>query len=389
MARGERDSDLLTLRHPELPWTAATPVHFDDAAQAWIVCSHADVESVLFRSDDFNWDIWDRRLDPIFAGMWAADGRRHADLRRLTQRCFQPRRLRAMSSEIERIATDLVDDVLAAGTGAVDVVNDFSYPLGGRLICGLFGVDPADVNRMIGWRKQQHAAINEGRSPALPEMWAYFEELIARRRCQPQDAVLDHLIAAQRDGYQVDGAPLNDWDLIGSVWILVSSGLTGAKLGHTLVNLAEHGLLDRARSDADLLAGAAEETLRLYPSLPVVRLRARRDVEVGGTVIPRDELVHACIFTANLDPARFPDPDRFDPGRTPNRHLAFGVGLHHCLGAQLVRIEVVTALRIILERLPNLRLDPDTPVEHAYGRILGTVFQARFLFDYPPAAGAG
>ncbi|WP_186581951.1 cytochrome P450 [Streptomyces sp. BK340] len=377
------------LQRPELPWTASTPVHFDDTSQAWIVCSYANVESVLLRTADFSWEVWDRRIDPVFAGMWNADGQRHAALRRLSQRYFQARRVNSMSSIIEDIVNDLVDDILLPGTGEVDVVNQISNRLGGRLMSAMVGLDFADVPRLITWRRAQQAAINEGRSPAIPEMWSYFEDLIERRRRKPEGGLLDYLIAAQQEGYQIEGAPLSDWDLIGSVWTVVTSGLTGANVGYTLVNLAAHQLLQQARHEPEVAWGAVNESLRLYPGIPVMRVRARRDIALGGVLISSGDLVHACISTANMDPGHFPEPERFDVTRTPSRHLSFGRGSHHCLGAQLFSIEVLTAVRVVLERLPNLRLHADKPLKHRYGAMFGTLLEAHFQFDTPGPRGTG
>jgi cytochrome P450 len=371
------------LTHPVLPWTPTTPVHLDAESQAWIVCSYADVESVLLRAGDFTWGIWDRTLDPVFAAMWSADGRRHADLRRLVQSCLQARRLRDMTSVVESIANALIDDLLAEGSGRMEVVRQLADPLGGRVVCALLDIDPGDIDRLRGWRRRRHAAINEGRSPELPEARAYYDELIEQRRRRPGHGLLDELIAAQRDGYEVDGAPMSDGDLVAEIMSVLGPGLSGAKVGQCLIGLAGNGLLTSATNDAAAVQGAVEEVLRLYPSLPVVRVRARTDVAVGNAMVPAGDLVHVCIYTANLDPAVFPEPERFDIHRRPNRHLAFGCGAHYCLGAELVRVQTRAALPIVLRRLPNLRLDPSRPVEHRYGRIIGTLVEARFLFDMP------
>ncbi|TVZ90360.1 cytochrome P450 [Streptomyces sp. BK340] len=371
------------LQQPPLPWTSETPPHFDAAEDAWIVCSYADVENVLLGAYDFSWEVRDRNADPVFAGMWNADGQRHDDLRRLVQPYFQPRRILAMQAQIEDIINALIDDILEASSDTVDIVRELADPLGGRFTSALAGIDPDDISQLTRWRRERQSALNNGLSTDHPDLRDYYTRLIERRRREPEDTLLDHLLAAQREGYLVDGEPLTDWDVMGAMMTSVSPGLTGAKLGPVLAGLASHGLLDAARNDPALVDGAIEETMRLYPALPVMRVRARHDVPLGGVTVPAGALVQACISTANLDPGHFPEPERFDPTRTPNRHLSFGCGAHHCLGASLVRTEIRIGVAALLKRLPGLRLDTSKPVRHTYGRVVGGAFEATFRFDRP------
>jgi cytochrome P450 len=366
---------------------SAGPIQFDPAAHAWIASSYQDVTSILLRPDEFSWgrSSWGKAADPddpVFASMAAADGHRHADLRQLVQRFFAAPRLEVHLGHIIESAVDrLLDEMIARGAGELDIVRDLSEPLAAEVTYALLGAgDPRDADQLRTWRKQRQDAMSAGGSSVMPQMRAYFEALIEQRRQEPGDGLLDFLIDAQRDGYLIDGKPMSDTDLLATVWNIVSPGLTGAKPGPALVCLLENGLVSAARDDARLLTGAFEESMRLYPSFYTLPVRSHDEVDVNGVTIPADAPVKLAFFAANRDPAQFTDPDRFDPARTPNRHLGFGLGAHFCLGAHLARIQARQALQAVLERLPDLHLDPDRPPAQRYLKVFGTRFEAYFRY---------
>lgn len=209
-------------------------------------------------------------------------------------------------------------------------------------------------------------------------MGAYFARLIEQRRAEPADDLISGLLAAQ-----VDGEHLDTQELLGFCVLLLVAG------NETTTNLLANTLLcwqdapdayERVRADRALLPGTTEEVLRYRSPVQSMYRVTAQDVDLDGQVIPEGSPVLAWIGSANRDPAQFPEPGTFDPARSPNRHLAFGNGVHFCLGAPLARLEASVALGAVLDRLPNLRIVPGAVLEPIPSQIVYGVKRLPVLF---------
>jgi cytochrome P450 len=256
----------------------------------------------------------------------------------------------------------------------MDVAVDFAAPLPIMVIAEMIGIPLADRPRFQRWsdvilalsdtvsaggRGGAHAV--EAYRAATAEMRAYVAELVARRRVAPADDLLTRLVEAE-----VDGERLGETDLLGFFQLLLVAGseTTTNLIGNAVRCIAEDpALLPRLRTSPDLLAAFLEEVLRHRAPVQVMFRRTTRPVEMHGRVVPPDRLVLAMIGSANRDPLAFDDPDRFDPSRDPNPHIAFGHGVHFCLGAPLARLEGRVALSVFVERIRHVEPVRESPWE--------------------------
>jgi cytochrome P450 len=304
--------------------------------------------------------------------MLQQDPPNHTRLRKLVSKAFTPRAIERLRARAQAIADERIDRV--AARGAMDVIADLALPVPSTMICEMMGVPVADRERFTDWTAQATHLLAFMLAPpdvlergmaAGRELRAYFEQLIAERRRNLTDDILSDLIRAEEAGDRLSPTEL----LSQSVGLLIAGFETTIGLiGNGVLALLRHpdqlALLQR---QPDLIGSAVEECLRFDGPIMLTPRYLREDTEFGGRVIPRDAQVWAMLFAANRDPARFPDPDRFDITRADNPHLAFGGGAHFCLGAHLARMEAQVALGAFVRRLDNLRLATDTL---EYGRSL-------------------
>jgi pimeloyl-[acyl-carrier protein] synthase len=359
---------------------AEDPVHRSPLG-FWVLTRHADVLAVLRdprmsrdprRSERVAQLRASAEVDELLAAEEAApsmlfvDPPDHTRLRTLVNKAFTPAAVERLRPRVEELVAGLLDE--AAGTGAMDVVEGLAYPLPVTVICELFGVPEADRDRFRAWsRGLVHLLDPLVASDALERalrarqaLRGYLGGLIAERRAHPAGDLLTALIAAEDQGHQ-----LTEAELVSMCVLLLVAG------HETTVNLIANGMLAllrdpeaRARLQADpaLARGAVEELLRYDSPVQFTSRHALEDLDVGGRRVRAGETVVAVLGAANRDPAQFPDPDRLDLARAPNRHLAFGGGIHFCLGAPLARMEAAVAIPAMLARLPGLALGPAPPV---------------------------
>ena len=342
------------------------PVPMPDYGRAWIVTRYEDVRAVLtdprLAKDVHRWPGGGRsrpsEATGVYAHMLHFDPPDHTRLRRLVQKAFTPRRA-ALRPQAEQITAGLLDEMAAARGDVIDLLDAYARPLPVAVLCELLGVPVADRP----WIAATVAAYDQGAEHDRVErdLAAYFTELIAAKRAEPGDDLVSALVAA-RDNAGADGAAdgLTDDELLSTVYLLVMAGFD------TTVNLIGSGTLallthpeeqTRLRQDPSLLPAAVEELLRF--TSPVNHANDRfttEDVPVGDVVIPAGEWVFPAISSANRDPAQFPDPDRLVLGRDTSGHVAFGYGVHYCLGAPLARMEAEVALGALLARFPRISL---------------------------------
>jgi cytochrome P450 len=342
------------------------PVDMPAYGRAWVVTRHADVRTVLtdprLAKDVHRWPGGGRsrpsEATGVYAHMLHADPPDHTRQRRLVQKAFTPRRA-ALRPQAEQIAARLLDELAAPPGDVTDLLDAYARPLPIAVLCELLGIPAADR----GWVGATVAAYDERvqHDRLERELAAYFDELIAVRRAEPGDDLVSALVVA-RDDADADGLAdgLTADELIGTVFLLVMAGFdTTVNLiaSGTLALLTHPGETARLRQDPLLLPAAVEELLRF--TSPVNHANDRfttEDVLVGDVVIPAGEWVLPAISSANRDPAQFPDPDRLDLGRDTSGQVAFGHGIHHCLGAPLARMEAEVALGALLDRFPRISL---------------------------------
>jgi cytochrome P450 len=293
----------------------------------------------------------------------------HDRLRRLAMRHFgppdRPEYLTALRPQMQRITTTLVDALREERR--IDVVARVAYPLPVAVICTILGVPPEDQPQFHVWTDAivkalgAHAPeVRAEHEEATRALSAYMAALVQRRREQPEDDLLSRMAADTG----AEGG-LEDPHLVATAVLLLVAG------HETTVNLIANGVLtllrhpaivDRLRHEPELVIGTVEELLRYEPPVQLVPGRTTlEEIPLAGTTIPKGVLVTLALAAGNRDPARFPDPDRFDPERHDNAHLGFGSGIHYCFGAPLARLEAQIALLELARRLDRPRLVVDPP----------------------------
>ena len=351
------------------------PMHLT-AYGAFVASRHAEVSQVL-RDKRFGKDFVDRSIrlygpdimkEPIFRSMshWMLqqDPPDHTRLRGLVVKAFTARRVEDMRPRIQEVVDQTIDAVI--DRGHMDLIEDFAFRLPVTIICDMLGI-PEDHREMFYKGSRDGGRILDP-VPLTPEEIAhanagnamakmYFEQLFELRRRNPGSDLTTQLVQAEEDGNK-----LTNEELTANIILLFGAG------HETTVNLIGNGLLALHRNpdqlamlkaNPSLMSNAIEEFLRYDSSVQLTGRVALCDIDdLGGKTIPKGESVLCLLGSANRDPAVYPDrPDRLDITRPNVRPLSFGGGIHHCLGAQLARIEAEVAIATLLRRLPDLRLD--------------------------------
>jgi cytochrome P450 len=297
----------------------------------------------------------------------------HKRLRKLVQPSFTGRGMEALRGSIQQVADDLLDeaerDAAERGETApdrqMDLIEAFAYPFPVRVIGDMLGIPREDRETIRGWtenllRVDRGRADDEVRA-GLREFIDYLRDLFEVKRHAPTDDMISRLVHAEEDGDVLD-----EDEILATVFLMYLAGhvTTVNLIGNGVVALLTHpDQLSKFKADPELARGVVEETLRYWGPVDFIGRRiAKEDVEVGGTVIPKGEQATASLASANRDPERFANPDAFDITRPDaNRHVAFGKGIHVCLGAPLARVEGHVAFSTLFRRYPELRLA--VPVE--------------------------
>jgi len=291
----------------------------------------------------------------------------HTRLRSLVNRAFTPRVIEGMRGQIQAVVDRLLDQV--ERRGHMDVIADLAYPLPVTVICDMLGVPVGDHEQMRDWSSDiirsldaigipsDDSVVERGRV-GRRGIADYFRGLLPDRRRHPRADLLSSLIAVEEQGDR-----LTEGELLATCVLLFIAGheTTVNLIGNGLLALLRHPEeLERLRSEPALIGSAVEELLRFDSPVQRTARITNAEVEVGGKTLPPGAFVVTAIGAANRDPRHFPDPDRLDIGRSENRHIAFGFGIHFCLGAPLARVEGQLALGTLMRRMPKLRLaSPD------------------------------
>jgi cytochrome P450 PksS len=353
---------------------AEEPIHrvmLPDGQPAWLVTRYDDVVAVLkderFLKDrlkaltpeqaaQFPWIPGVFR--PLMRNMLDLDPPDHTRLRGLVHKAFTPRLVEGLRPRIQELTDELLD--AATGRGRIDLIRDFALPLPATVIAEILGVPARDRHKFHRWSRAVMVASLSlwHKLAAIPNVMAflrYIRSLTRARRANPRDDLISALVAAEEAGDR-----LSEEELLAMVFLLLVAG------HETTVNLIGNGTLallrhpdqkERLLDDPSLIKSAVEEFLRYDSPVEMATERAaREDVTIGGATIPRGEMVFVVIASANRDERQFERPDELDLAREPNRHLAFGLGVHYCLGAPLARLEGQIAIATLLRRMPDLRL---------------------------------
>jgi cytochrome P450 len=350
------------------------PVLWDDFFKGWICGTYQEVTDALHdprlgahrvTSEEEMAALGLAELAPLYFPLTNQllfiDPPKHTRLRGLVSKVFTPRRVDRMREYLQV----LVDEMLAGiyGAGHMEVIHDIAYPLPVTVIAELLGVPTKHREQLKKWSDDYASMLGsfqyipdnpEEVLQSLNDMSNYFLSIIQEYRHHPKDTLLSDLVIAQDQDNRLD----ND-ELIANCILLLAAGheTTTNLIGNAILTLFKHqDQLELLRANPSLIGSAIEEVLRFESPAQYTVRKAVADLELGGTIIKKDQAIILLIGSANRDPQRFDHPDTFDIQRTNNKHLAFGHAGHFCVGAPLARQEGQIAVMTMLERLPNLHL---------------------------------
>lgn len=354
----------------------ADPVH-QSPLGFWVLTRYDDCVMVL-RDPRFGRAGFEGLLESVYGNtveqgrlptsMLFRDPPDHTRLRGLVSRAFTPRVVEGLRPRIQQIVDGLLDRV--QGAGRMEVISDLAYPLPVTVISEMLGVPEGDRERIKQWSADIARSLDAIGLPTDPEIvdrgrtgrraiGDYFRGLLPDRKKRPRGDLLSLLIEAEEQGDK-----LSEGELVATCVLLYIAGheTTVNLIGNGLLALLRHPKeLERLRDAPSLIQSAVEELLRFDGPVQRTARITNADVELGEHKIPKGSMVVPVIGAANRDPAHFPDPDRLDVSRPDNRHIAFGFGIHFCLGAPLARLEGQISLGTLLHRLPRLALSTERP----------------------------
>jgi cytochrome P450 len=285
------------------------------------------------------------------------DGQYHSRLRRLVTPAFTARRMKALRPRIEEISAQLIDALAQKGSG--DLIDEYSSPLTGTVICELIGVDEADQPQVRKWMND-YANADVDIATSIRSLAGYVKELIKRRRAEPTDDMISVLVQKGDE----EGSRLTEAEIVSLVLVVVNNGhhSTTHFIPNAILTLFDNpDQLALLRAKPEALPHAMYELMRVANPVPLAGPRyATEDMEFAGVSICKGDALTGSLHSANHDPSVFPDPERCDVGRVPKRkesHVAFGAGPHYCLGAMLAYIEGEVALDHLLIQRDGLKID--------------------------------
>ncbi|HVS38036.1 MAG TPA: cytochrome P450 [Gemmataceae bacterium] len=341
-----------------------------DKRTAWLVTRYDDVTAVLkderfIKNKLAAWELggaerpWvPSAFKPLFRNMLNLDPPDHTRIRALVQKAFTPALVERMRDRVQALTHELLDRV--AAQGRMDLIRDYALPLPSTIIAEMLGVPAKDQGRFHRWSNVLMAVTASfwGRIRAIPTVWKFLRfnrKLIAARRAEGRDDLVTAMVRAEEAGEQ-----LTEDDLTAMIVLLLIAGheTTVNLIGNGTLALLEHpDQMERLRADTALIRPAVEELLRYSSPVEIATERyAREEVTLAGTTIPRGAMMLPVLASANRDERQFANADKLDITRQPNKHIAFGQGIHFCLGASLARLEGQIAIRTLLDRFPDVRL---------------------------------
>ncbi|NDD29747.1 MAG: cytochrome P450 [Proteobacteria bacterium] len=350
------------------------PVSWSDSAESWSLVRYRDVQMALAdpRFSLLRADRIVARVPPaqrpaaallasmISKWLFYVDPPEHTRLRGLVMRAFTPAHVKRHETLVLEQVNALVDGLQGGGT--VELMRDFALPLPAALVSDILGTH-VDITQLVTW--SAHLADFIGKVDISPEeiaaacvsadeMAAHFREVIAAHEKAPGEGLIASMVAARQSG-----AHVSDDDIIGLCALIIGAGqeTTSNLIGNAVLMMLESSaLLAELRGAPDKMSAAVEEFLRLESPVQITARVMLEDVTIDGFTLQQGQHVNLGIGAANRDEEQFPDADAFSLTRSPNRHLAFGAGIHFCLGAYLARLQGRVALSALIERYPRMRL---------------------------------
>lgn len=350
------------------------PVQYDDATKTWNVHGYDEAMTVLGDPVTFSSDttrIFPHADEFAPGDLVRLDPPQHSKLRKLINRAFTPRAIAGLEPRVVQLTGELLDAV--DNPRRLELINDLAYPLPMIVIAELIGVPPGDramfkrrVDAMFDSDQHLSASSAAQQQRQLEEsmlqvrhLTDYLGEHVEHRRRNPREDLITRLVEAEVDGERLSHTEVANF----AVLLLIAGHVTTTMLiGNTVLCWdadPQHQAL--ARTDRSTIPAMIEESLRLLSPFTSVGRVTTTDTELGEQQIPADQLVMVWLGAANRDPRQFSRPDVFDPTRDPNPHLGFGRGIHFCIGAPLARMQGRVALNQLLDRFPNLTVDPHQP----------------------------
>lgn len=289
--------------------------------------------------------------------MLTSDPPDHTRLRHLASKAFTPRMIEQLRPRIQQITDELLDAV--ESKGEMDLIAEFAFPLPITVISEMLGIPQADRHLFRAWTQEILNSTGQADSTAIiaaeGDFIQYLKDLLVSKRAQPGNDLVSEMLQVKEQGDE-----LSEDELISTIWLLIVAGheTTVNLIGNGTLTLLQHpDQLDLLRRDSSLIVAAVEELLRYTGPVSLSSLRwADEDIVMHNQLIHKGDLVLVSLISANTDPQQFTDPDVLDLTRQINKHLAFGKGIHVCLGAPLARLEGQIAFETLLRRLPNLQL---------------------------------
>jgi cytochrome P450 len=351
-------------------------IHVDDflgIGKAWIVTNYDDALVLLkdprftkdrrkvVSTEDEQTSIPENPFLVLMQNMLTVDPPNHTRLRGLVSKAFTPRMIEQLRPRIQQITNELLD--AAQERGEMDIINDFAYPLPITVISEMLGIPVTDRQQFRAWTQ---ILVNTGEQnqqevlkvSAIGEFLHYIKTLLDEKRAHPGNDLTSNLVQVEENG-----DALSENELISMIFLLIVAGheTTVNLIGNGTLALLQHPeQMQRLQHDPSLITTAIEELLRYTAPVSLSDERwASEDIHIHGKVIRKGEIVYASLIGANTDPHQFQKPAELDIARRENQHLAFGKGIHYCLGAPLARLEGQIAFGTLIQRLPNLRLASD------------------------------
>jgi cytochrome P450 len=384
------------------------PIHWDEELGFWVLSHYTDIDT-LYTDDRFSraqglmrgfqrLSESERQIvEPVYHSfsktVFYADPPYHTHLRGLMNHAFTPRRVERLRPYIQTIVDELLQSARNRG-GTVDVIRDLAYPLPVMVIAELLGLPAGDRDRFKKWSDDLFAILGtvrhkptellERAAQSLNEMTDYVKDLSRKRRASPQDDLLTALLAVTEEedvacphphGSSAPHATgelmrerdasstLTEEELVSNINILLSTGheTTTHLIGNGLLALLQHPeQMQKLQAQPALLGSAIEEMLRYDNPVQITYRSALEDAEIRGKRIRKGDLVNSILGSANRDPQRFSHPDRFEISRNEGRHLGFGIGIHFCIGAPLVRLEAEIVFETMLRCFPDIHPATET-----------------------------
>lgn len=383
------DALLLTPTYIESPYEVYDllreryPVFWSDKWQGWLLTRYDDVIAVVKDPRRFsNRSRYTKYLSTLsneqrsqlaylqnhyeHGGLVQSDPPEHTRLRKLVGSAFTPRMINRMDNLVEQIVDDLI--ATFADKSEINLIYEFAFPLPATVIAGMLGVEISSRDQFKDWSAAIQRFLGSGQvrfdyALAAQQAWqnmnGHFKQLLDERGKSPRDDLVSALAHACEDGER-----LTEQEVIGTCGALLVAGheTTTNLISNAIWLLLQHpDQLNRLRNDASLYPSAVEEFLRYESPFQSAPRTLTEDVELRSQILRKGQLAYVMLGAANRDPSRFDRPDELDITREDNKHLAFGHGIHFCLGAALARLEAPIAIRAMIERFPEMHLDLQRP----------------------------